>query len=295
MNSKNIFIKIFISVLLIGTSFGQVDEINKMKLTGSLYADTRIIFNNYRATLSDSIPDDITSRKTPVLSGVLSAIIPGAGQVYNEDYWIAAVFVALEVVLIATAINYENKGDEQTVFYQDYADAYTNPNHNWSVVRYAEWLVEYKYNNDQELRNRIIVSDDPNLPPWERVNWAELNAAETGSHDLPPYGEQQYYELIGKYHQYSSGWNDYTGGANNDLISPNFTYYAGERGEANDYYNNSSTAIVGVYINHLLSAAEAVWGAARFNNNLAVNLRVETHNLAGVSEFVPTLKVKFSF
>ena len=52
---------------------------------------------------------------------------------------------------------------------------------------------------------------------------------------------------------------------------------------------------MGIYINHLLSAAEAVWGATRFNNNLAVNLRVETQNLAGGVELVPTLNMKFSF
>ncbi len=70
----------------------------------------------------------------------------------------------------------------------------------------------------------IQINPDETLPPWERVNWNELNAmTETGVHiHLPPHGEQQYYELIGKYHQYSSGWNDFTGGANKEIISPNF-------------------------------------------------------------------------
>ena len=40
--------------------------------------------------------------------------------------------------------------------------------------------------------------------------------SETGSHNLPPHGDQQYYELIGKYHQYSSGWNDFTDGRDKD-------------------------------------------------------------------------------
>ena len=156
------------------------------------------------------------------------------------------------------------------------------------MVDYAEWLNTYE-------NASIVINPDESLPPWKRVNWSELNAAEVGSHTLPPYGEQQYYELIGKYHQYSPGWNDYTGGSNIDLISSNFTFYAGERGQANDFYNTASTAVVGIYINHLLSAAEAVWGATRFNKNLAVNLRLETHNLAGGVELVPTLKMRFSF
>ena len=295
MNLKNIFLTIILSAFTSLISFSQVEEKNNPELTGSIYADSKIILNNYSQSNINPMADDMPGKKSAVLSGVLSAIVPGAGQVYNEDYWIAGIFVAVEVALIATAISYDNKGDDQTVFYENYADDYTNDQHNCSVVRYAEWLVEYEYNNDPELLNRIVISDDETLPPWERVNWSELNAAETGSHNLPPHGDQQYYELIGKYHQYAAGWNDYTGGANNEIISPNFTYYAGQRGLANDYYNNASTAVIGVYINHILSAAEAIWGAARFNNNLAINLKVETYNIAGGSELVPTLKVKFSF
>jgi Family of unknown function (DUF5683) len=265
-----------------------VNESSKLQLTGNLYADSKIISHSYPELNRNPMADDLPGKKSPVLSGVLSAILPGAGQVYNEDWWIAGVFVAVEAALITTAVVYDNKGDDQTAYFESYADDYTNPDHNWSVVRYAEWLNTYHDGN-------IQINPDESLPPWERVNWNEVNAAETGSHNLPPHGEQQYYELIGKYHQYASGWNDYTGGVNNELISPNFTYYAGERGEANDYYNTSSTAIVGVYINHILSAAEAVWGATRFNNNLAVNFRVEPFNTATGTELVPTLKVKFSF
>ena len=289
-------LKIFLVIIILASvSFSQVNESSKLQLTGNLYTDSKIISNTYSELNRNPMADDLPGKKSAVLSGVLSAILPGTGQVYNEDYWIAGIFVAVEAALITTAVVYDNKGDDQTEYFESYADDYTNPDHNWSVVRYAEWLVEYQYNNDQELLNRIVISDDESLPPWERVNWSELNAAETGSHNLPPHGEQQYYELIGKYHQYSGGWNDYTGGANNSLISPNYEYYSGQRGLANDYYNTSSTAIMGVYINHVLSAAEAVWGATRFNKNLAVNFRVEPYNTATGTELVPTLKVRFSF
>jgi len=285
-------LKIFSLVILFSAlSFSQVNESSKLLLTGNLYADSKIISSSYPELNRNPMADDLPGKKSAVLSGVLSAILPGAGQVYNEDYWIAGIFVAVEAALITTAVVYDNKGDDQTEYFEGYADDYTNDKHNWSVVRYAEWLAEYE---DADL-SKIVISNDESLPPWERVNWAELNAAETGSHNLPPHGEQQYYELIGKYHQYSGGWNDYTGGANNSLISPNYEYYSGQRGLANDYYNTSSTAIMGVYINHVLSAAEAVWGATRFNKNIAVNFRVEPFNFASGTELVPTLKVKFSF
>ncbi|NNJ52478.1 MAG: hypothetical protein HKP17_04860 [Ignavibacteriaceae bacterium] len=266
---------------------GQASETGKMQLTGILKNDSRIISNYYSETKTHPFADDIPGRKTPMLAGLFSAIIPGAGQVYNEDYWIAGIFIALEAALITTAIIYDKKGDDQTKSFQNFADE------NWSVVDYAKWLNQY--------RNHSITIDEttPGLKPWERVNWTELNAAENQesdlSHTLPPYGDQQYYEQIGKYLQYSSGWNDFPGGANQNIVSPNFKFYSGERGQANDFYNTASTAVVGIYINHLLSAAEAVWGATRFNSNLLVNLRVETINLAGGIELVPTLKMKFSF
>ena len=277
---------ILIFVLAISQNiFSQSFAENSLNLSGSLHYDSKILLNNYREFQSNSSADELPGQKSPVLSGVFSAIIPGAGQVYNEDWWIAGIFLAAEVVLITTAITYENKGDEQTESFEMFADE------NWSVVDYAEWLAQYE---GADI-TKIVISNDESLPPWERVDWDELNAAETGSHNLPPHGEQQYYEVIGKYHQYSSGWNDFTGGSNKELISPNFTYYAGERGTANDYYNTSSTAVVGIYINHLLSAAEAVLGANRFNNNLSVSLRVQNSNLVDRDELVPTLFLRYNF
>jgi len=277
---------ILIFVLAISQNiFSQSFAENSLNLSGSLHYDSKILLNNYREFQSNSSADELPGQKSPVLSGVFSAIIPGAGQVYNEDWWIAGIFLAAEVVLITTAITYENKGDEQTESFEMFADE------NWSVVDYAEWLAQYE---GADI-TKIVISNDESLPPWERVDWDELNAAETGSHNLPPHGEQQYYEVIGKYHQYSSGWNDFTGGSNKELISPNFTYYAGERGTANDYYSTSSTVVVGIYINHLLSAAEAVLGANRFNNNLSVSLRVQNSNLVDRDELVPTLFLRYNF
>ena len=65
--------------------------------------------------------DDLPGKKSPVLSGVLSAILPGAGQVYNEDWWIAGIFVAVEAALITTAVVYDNKGDDQTAYFENFA------------------------------------------------------------------------------------------------------------------------------------------------------------------------------
>jgi len=278
-------LKIFsVIIILSAISFSQVNESSKLKLTGNLYADSKIISNSYPELNRNPMADDLPGKKSPVLSGVLSAILPGAGQVYNEDWWIAGVFVVVEAALITTAVVYDNKGDDQTEYFENYADE------NWSVVQYAEYLNGLNDPNDPDIE---IDYNTPGLKPWERiVDWSQLNEAETGSHNLPPHGEQQYYELIGKYHQYIPGWPEWINTGTPPQIMLD---YSQMRGQANDYYNTSSTAIIGVYINHILSAAEAVWGATRFNNSLAVNFRVEPFNTATGTELVPTLKVKFSF
>jgi hypothetical protein len=274
-------------------SFGQ--ENISFTQTGNLSFDAKQVLESYKESNLPQIVLQNENKKSPFLAGILSLLVPGTGEIYSEEYLKAGIFIALEAAVITTAVIYDGKGDDKTTEFQNYADAYNNPNHNWSVVKYAQWLVQYEHNNDQDLLNRIIISSDETLPPWQRVNWTELNAAEKGSHKLPRHGEQQYYELIGKYHQYSSGWNDFTGGGNKDQLSPNFLFYSGMRGEANDFYSVASTAVIGIYVNHFLSALDAVWSASQFNSDLAVKVRLDNIQLTDRAIFYPKVILTYSF
>lgn len=268
-------------------SFSQKGE-DKVILSGNLSADSKIIFNNYTEPVTPQFMYSRENKKSPILAGVMSLLIPGSGEIYVGEYLKAGIFLAIEAAVVTTAIVYDGKGDDKTTEFQNYADDYTNPDHNWSVVKYAEWLNQYEGAS-------IPINPDESLPPWERVNWDDVNAAESGSHKLPPHGEQQYYELIGKYHQYSSGWNDFTGGGNKDQVSPNLIYYSGMRGDANDYYSVASTAVIGIYVNHFLSALDAVWSATQFNKDLAIKVRLENIQLANRTEFYPKIYFTYSF
>ncbi len=282
---KSFILIIFIITVPINL-FSQENE--KYYLTGNLSSDAKQLLHNFDEPTNPQILLSSQNKKSPVLAGVLSLLIPGAGEIYSEEYLKAGIFLAIEAAVITTAVIYDGKGDDKTTEFQNYADDYQNPEHNWSVVRYAEWLNQYEGAS-------ISINSDESLPPWERVSWAEVNAAETGSHKLPRHGEQQYYELIGKYHQYSSGWNDFSGAGNKDQISPNFTFYSGMRGEANDFYSTASTAVIGIYVNHFLSALDAVWSAAQFNNDLAVKIRLENLQLTNRTEFIPTIYLSYNF
>ncbi|HUI30922.1 MAG TPA: hypothetical protein VLX91_11955 [Candidatus Acidoferrales bacterium] len=221
--------------------------------------------------------------RSSLKAGLFSLVVPGAGQVYNGgtvNYITAAGFLAIEAAAIAVNIIWINKGNNQTTFFQNYADA------NYSVLRYAQWI-KLNFNSwdpnpdqaTQNLLNEMFVNDGP--APWQKVDFGKLNEIESilgqttpgqfFTHKLPPYGDQQYYELIGKYPQFREGWNP--AAATDTVVTyeqlkygvevGQDNYYMGQRGLANNLYAVAGTAIGVVIANHFLSAIEAaIWAHA---------------------------------
>jgi hypothetical protein len=211
------------------------------------------------------------AKKSPWLAAGMSLLIPGSGEFYAESYWKAAAFFAVGVAAWTVAYTQNKKGDDQTEFYEDYAEA------NWDVSQYAQWTID----NIGSLNPSVDPAQYAVFDPANNVNWSELNRLERAiggwySHTLPPFGEQQYYELIGKYQQYYQGWDD----ANASLTTydavtarlnaggTQFTYYSGERGKANDYYSTASTAVTLAVVTHVLSSADAAWSASSYNKQV---------------------------
>lgn len=272
-------------------SFSFAQQKAELNLTGNLSFDSKSILQEFKT--QETAPLNLsnsTDKKSPILAGLFSVVVPGSGELYSGEYWKAAIFGVLEAGLITAAIIYNNKGDNKTTEFENFADNVTD-NSGWSVVRYAQWINQYKDKN-------IQINPDPNLKPWQRVSWEELNTVEREiqgfSHTLAPHGDQQYYEMIGKYHQFSSGWWDFNGGSNNSEISPAFKYYSGLRGDANDFYNMSTAAVIGIYINHFLSGLDAVWSAVQFNKNLAVKVRMDSYQLSDKTELFPAVYLKYN-
>lgn len=272
--NKTLFILIFSYLSLTA----QQSEV----LTGSITFDSKTIGILPAVKKNSVLP--VSEKKKPIVNGLLSLVLPGAGQYMAESYIEAGIFAALEVTAITIAVINDGKGDDQTTEFQKVADE------RWSVVKYAEWLNTYKSAS-------IPINPNTSLRPWERVNWDSLNAYEsTFSHRLPKHGEQQYYELIGKYHQYSPGWDDFNpANSNNADIPPIFLSYASMRGKANDFYNNASKAVIALYINHFLSAVHAVWATALYNNSVSVKLQFDEQELRYAGALSPRLTLKANF
>ncbi len=236
---------------------------------------------------------------SPLKAGLLSAVVPGGGQFYTKSYFKSALFFTAEVALWVVYFSYTKKGDEQTVRFKQYADE------NWSVVDYAEWMNQWMTKYGTPDAPIIRITQDPNLKPWQRLNWSELNAAERYigqraggfSHTLPFYGEQQYYELIGKYHQYAPGWNDFDRNFVPEDVSElkptqKFKFYSFERGKANDFYSVASASAFILVANHILSAVDAVITAMLNNRRIETETKLSYDLITGLNARVK-LKLEF--
>ena len=290
MKTKLIFLTVIFSSIIV---LAQTEQ--KNSLSGVLNIDSRTSFNQSQKISFNDENNLKVSEKSPWLAAGLSAVVPGAGEFYDESYIKSIAFIAIEAAAITVSVIYNKKGDDETNVFQNYADQ------NWSVVRYAKWTVTHA--------NSINSGVDPTqykvFYANGTVDWNELNRLEEAiggyySHKLPYHGEQQYYELIGKYPQYNVGWQQFGDDPNKaytygDPLVPQFHDYSEMRGKANDLYNVASKAIVVVVVNHIISAIDAAWSAHSYNKDLELHASLEQFNDGFKTVYYPQLNFKINF
>jgi hypothetical protein len=286
-------------ILLSQYKVAQESQASSESLTGNLYYD--ILNDSQQDVLYDSVDMQKSALQqkmySPMKAALYSAIIPGAGQFYTKSYWQSAAFFGSEVLLWVLYATYEGQGDTKTDEFQKYADDH------WSVVDYASWI-------NANFSRSIYIDPNVNLKPWERVHWNELNNTEaqiggdqtiqpTGfTHQLAPHGDQQYFEMIGKYSQFGGGWDDAAGFLKTDIlngtVSPNFLKYSQMRGDANSLYDIATTVSYVILANHLFGALEAAWNASRINHKIQLQGHIQSRRIYGnLVEFVPTFHLKY--
>ncbi len=286
---RTVYLIILILVCGIGYSHGQNKNGNEHARI--LSVDSDFLSNSIPVEAVPNINLNNRKDKSPVLAAVLSAVLPGAGEIYTGYYLKAALFLVIEAAAVTTAVIYTHKGDFQTAFFQQYA------NEHWSAARYAHWTI----NNIKSLNPNVDPSQYHVFNSDGSVDWSGLNSLESAigggySHNLATFGTQDYYEIIGKYPQFSHGWD--TSNPNDTdfhILTPQFLWYAHQRGLANSLYTTGNTAIIALYINHFLSLLDAVWSAHSYNSSLALNMRVNNRNIVGQIELTPTLNLSFGF
>ncbi len=309
MNKGRTYAAIILLLLFIPSMYGQYKVSLSSRgtaevLTGNLTFDlAQQSLKETEENLSDTLEVFSSRKYSPLTAGLLSAILPGAGQLYTKNYWQSAAFFGAEVIMWVLYSKYENQGDQRTALFQRYADEH------WSVVTYVNWI-KSNYINEASKYAMEIPNAQP--PPWNQIDWTQLNLCEEEigrlsqsgfSHKLEVHGEQQYYEMIGKYQQFGGGWDDAAtfkpgGFTKQDIInanvSPRFLAYSQMRGDANSSYNIATTVSYVIVANHIFGALEAAWNAARFNHKIHLEGHIQSRTLYNQQvEFVPTFHLQY--
>jgi hypothetical protein len=149
------------------------------------------------SSLRSGAADQTGSGGGKYLPVLFSALMPGLGEIYLGYKWRGAVLVALEVTAWAGYFYYRNEGLDTRSAYESFADQH------WG---YQKWIDDHKDGGQGFTLEEL----------------EEAGRAKAGSQDWPGYipwvskeeDKQHYYENIGKYDWYISGWRDW---------DPNFT------------------------------------------------------------------------
>ncbi len=246
-----------------------------------------------------------TFTEKPGLAFLSSALLPGSAQAANRSWFRTGFYVAVEAASLYLIVDYHNRGVRGERNYERYVDD------NWSVVQYANWLVEYydyhgisnEFIGDLQDMMEGTTATFNTSQDWDKVDINILRSVERNtpyfttddlaannfSHVLPAYGSQQYYELVAKYYQFQAGWSDYN--TNQFLIdraggtaSPFFFEGADRAERFNNDFRVSRSFMLVLISNHVLSAFDAF-----FTFSLKQN-RIETTPSA-----VPGRQIQFRF
>ncbi len=219
----------------------------------------------------------------PGYAFLASAAVPGLGQAANRQWWKTALFVAVEATAIGIYIHRENRGRDGERYYEQFG------NENWSVVQYAQYLVQYHGDEHGKSFQDLLTGEGMELyndgepfggispvfdihVDWDLININALRQAErnsfyaTGfafSHDLPDYGSQQYYELMSKYFQFGPGWREWDisqtdqFNINTGTMPDQFWYHAQVGFDFNDDLSVARNMLTVLVANHFFAAFDA--------------------------------------
>jgi hypothetical protein len=98
-------------------SLSKHHSISPFSFANKLKYDSTIQLSSDTGVVKKSVKKEFRMKKSPLLAVLLSAVLPGAGQFYNESYWKVPIFIGLTVYL-----GYEYYDNNKT--YRNYRDQY---------------------------------------------------------------------------------------------------------------------------------------------------------------------------
>ena len=245
---------------------------------------TKIFLENFDGSIHNSILQNKNYLSNPLKPTIASLAIPGLGQYLNKSpLWKTALFAGVEIAGIAGYISWNNKGDNITKEYENWADEHWDMN-TW-VNGSAILLSDINSNGYPEVNDvRIDGSHHITIIVNGRYESSDI-LLENPNMDYVELRDWDFYEGIGKYDQFVAGWDDAISAweiinkkitdGNDELIvmTPNKQHYIDLRNDSNVLYKNAKFAASALLFNHILSALDALWYANK-NRELSYKLDV---------------------
>ena len=198
--------------------------------------------------------------KSPAKAFFLSLALPGLGQFYYGSKVKPFIFLGVEATSWAYYFKWHNDGNDITDEFESF-----NRDH-WIRDNYENKFLQWVAG----------VNDDNNVG----TEFYEI------THHLPDTRTQQYYEMTGKYDQFSWGWDDAVLNGNtiddysssnppprvlNDSTTPysaNRLFYERRRKDANDKFDQAKKMVILSMTNRLISAFEAFFMTKHINKKM---------------------------
>ncbi len=185
--------------------------------------------------------------RKPGVSFLLSAILPGAGQLYNGDDR-GYLYLGIEAAAWFARLSYLDAGNKKENEFERFADVH------WTLNLYRA--------SNGALGANYTLENDSLIVEFSRRD------------------RQQYYEEIGKYDKFRAGWDDWAASydpANDRALSPNRAHYRKMRQQSNALLDRARLALAAAMVNRVVSGVDAFRTArGRAQGAPESSLRLET-------------------
>ena len=246
---------------------------------------------------SNRVSIENSDKNPPLVYGLYSAIIPGAGEyvLYKKTSSKVAkrrafIFFGIEIASWISASSFNRKYVSQVASYRAYADSDVG----WDFERWIKQYDSFIGTDYEELWSKGIgdgshsvefIVDGVSLNTTDNIfhtNYYNQFFSYSGNNFYEDFNitinkDQHYYENIGKYNEFFSGWSDAdieniemvtTDQGYNTARSPVKTTYLNSYGQAETFSDYAEISMLCIYFNHFVSMIDAFILARKFNGNL---------------------------
>jgi len=175
--------------------------------------------------------------RKPGLSFLFSALLPGAGQLYNGDRR-GYVFLGIEAAAWFTRASYADAADRREKEYQTFAGRH------WVLDRYRPPFDDAGAFAEIQERHGNWTQANDSLVVWLFAN-----------------DRDEYFEQIGREDRFRGGWDDFASTfdpSRPSARSPHRDRYREMRSQRDDLESRSRIAVAGLVINRLVSSIDAL-------------------------------------